>query len=405
LGTTPQQLPVEPLDVLRRRRSAKWRTYPGDVLPLALAEMDFATAPEISRVLREAVDASDLGYAAPHPGLGEAFSGFAARRWAWDVRPSWVTAATDVGVGVVEVLRLFARAGDAVVISPPVYSPFFSWPREVKARRVEVPLALDDDGYHLDLPALERAFAAHPAVYVLCSPHNPVGRVHRAQELEALVGLALKHDVKIIGDEVFGPLALPGAAFTPLLTIRQAGQVAVSVLSASKAFNISGLKCAVIVTGSATMASALEHLPGEISWRAGHLGVIGSMAAFAHGDDWLDSLLVTLDARRRLLGSLLGERMPAITWHGPEAGYLAWLNCASFRGDRDPSQLFLTRGRVALERGGAYGAVGEAYVRLNFATSAEILNQATAAMAAAIPDAPGGAREAAGAERRAAKRS
>jgi cysteine-S-conjugate beta-lyase len=405
LVTTPGQLPGEPLDVLRRRKSAKWRTYPRDVLPLALAEMDFAIAPEISRVLREAVDASDLGYAAPHPGLGEAFSGFAARRLAWDVRPSWVTAATDVGVGVVEVLRLFARAGDDVVISPPVYSPFFSWPREVKAHRIEVPLALGNDGYHLDLPALERAFAAHPAVYLLCNPHNPVGRVHRAAELEALVGLALKHHVKIISDEVFGPLSLPGATFTPLLTIPHAGRVAVSVLSASKAFNISGLKCAVIVTGSATMASALEHLPGEISWRAGHLGVLGSMAAFAHGDDWLDSLLITLDARRTLLGSLLSDRMPAITWHRPEAGYLAWLNCASFRGDLDPSELFLTGGRVALERGKDYGAAGAAYVRLNFATSAEILNQATAAMAAAIPDAPGGPFRAATAGRRAAERS
>jgi cysteine-S-conjugate beta-lyase len=390
VSTTVAQLQAEALEVLRQRRSAKWRTYPRDVLPLALAEMDFAIAPEVSDVLLEAVARSDLGYASPRPMLGEAFAGFAARRWQWDVRPSWVTAATDVGVGVVEVLRVFTKPGDAVVINPPVYQPFFSWPREVHARRVEVPLALGSEGYHLDLPALERAFANRPAAYVLCNPHNPVGRMHRREELAAVVELAGRYDVKIISDEVFGPLALPGVTFTPLLSVPGAEEVAVSVLSASKAFNISGLKCAVIVTGSATMASLLKHLPHEISWRAGHLGVLASIAAFTRGDGWLNRLLITLDARRSLLDSLIGERMPAVTWHRPDAGYLGWLNCRALGSGIDASQVFLTYSRVALERGTDYGAEGEGYVRLNFATSAEILTQATNAMAATINSLPNG---------------
>lgn len=391
MSTILGELPVAPLEVLRKRQSAKWRTYPSDVLPLALAEMDFAVAPTISDVLREAIDRSDLGYALPRPALGEAFSSFAARRWDWDVRPSWVTAATDVGVGVVEVLRVFTRPGDAVVVNPPVYQPFFSWPREMNARRIEVPLVRGNNGYHLDLPALEHAFAARPAVYVLCNPHNPVGRVHRKEELETVVALAVKYGVKIISDEVFGPLALPGATFTPLLKVSRAEEVAVSVLSASKAFNMSGLKCAVIVTGSAIMASLLEHLPREISWRAGHLGVIASIAAFTQGDDWLNRLLTTLDTRRALLGALIDDRMPTVTWHRPEAGYLAWLNCTGLGHDVDASQIFLSLGRVALERGQSYGNGGEGYVRLNFATSAEILNQATGAMAATISSLFGGA--------------
>jgi cystathionine beta-lyase len=385
-STTREHLPVEPLDALRRRRSAKWQTYPSDVLPLALAEMDFATAPEISAVLRDAVDRSDLGYASPQPGLGEAFSDFAARRWAWDVRPSWVTAVTDVGLGIVELLRIFTHAGGAVVVNPPVYPPFFSWPREVEARRIEVPLAHGTDGYHLDLPALERAFVTRPAVYLICNPHNPVGRVHRREELEAVVELAKRYDVKVISDEIFAPLAFPGVTFTPLLKVRGADEVAVSVLSASKAFNIAGLKCAVIVPGSATMASALDYLPPEISWRAGHLGVLASMAAFAQGDNWLDRLIVTLDARRTLLDSLISERLPTVTWHCPEAGYLAWLNCSNFGSSLDVSQMFLTRSRVAVESGEDYGTGGEGRVRLNFATSAEILDEATAAMAATISD-------------------
>jgi cystathionine beta-lyase len=390
VNATHEELPVDPLDVLRQRRSRKWSTYPDDVLPLGLAEMDFAIAPEISHELHESVNRSDLGYASPQPGLGEAFSRFASRRWGLDVRPSWVTAVTDVGLGVVELLRLLTRASDTVVTSPPVYPPFFSWPSEAGARRIDVPLAFSSDGYHLDLTALDRAFRARPAVYLLCSPHNPVGRVYRMEELEALVELAVKYDVKIISDEVFGPLTLPGATFTPLLKVRGANEVAVSVLSASKAFNIAGLKCAVIISGSTRIASLLERLPWEVSWRAGHLGVIASMAAFDHCDNWLDRLLITLDGRRTLLDSLIRERIPTVTWHRPEAGYLAWLNCVNFSGNHEAKELFLTHSRVALDRGEAFGTGGNGYVRLNFATSHEILDQATAAMAIARPNLTGG---------------
>ncbi|HEY3033381.1 MAG TPA: aminotransferase class I/II-fold pyridoxal phosphate-dependent enzyme, partial [Streptosporangiaceae bacterium] len=234
-------LPVDPLAVLRKRRSAKWQTYPADVLPLTVAEMDFALAEPVAEALHEAVERSDAGYAMPVPGLGRALAGFAASRWNWDVDPASVTAVTDVGVGVVELLRLLARPGDAVVISPPVYPPFFDWVPEAGARLLEVPLAHDAAGWRLDLAALETAFATHPAAYVLCNPHNPVGRVHTADELAALVRLARIYQVTIVSDEIHGPLALPGATFTPLLTVPGAAELAVSVLSASKAWNLAGL--------------------------------------------------------------------------------------------------------------------------------------------------------------------
>jgi cystathionine beta-lyase len=378
-----EPLTAEPLDMLRTRRSAKWRTYPRDVLPLALAEMDFAVAPEISTVLRDAVSRSDLGYAAPGTELGDAFAGFAARHWGWTVRPSWVTAVTDVGLGVIELLRLFTRPGDTVVISPPVYPPFLHWPHEAGLRKAEVPLLRGRDGYHLDLPGLEQAFARRPAAYILCNPQNPVGCVHSAAEIESVVDLARRYDVRLISDEIFGPLTFPEAPFTPLLTVRGAEQVGVSVLSASKAFNIAGLKCAVIVAGSTATADALRNLPREISWRAGHLGVIASVAAFTHGDQWLARLLLTLESRRALLASLVPQRVPAVSWHQPAASYLAWLDCSGL-GLADAGDTFLARGRVALDKGEPYGGGGKEFVRLNFATSPEILDQATAAMAAAI---------------------
>jgi cystathionine beta-lyase len=376
------ELPVDPLDLLRKRRSAKWQTYPADVLPLTVAEMDFALAAPVAEALHEAVERSDAGYAMAVPGLGRAVAAFAASRWSWDVDPMSVTAVLDVGVGVVELLRLLIRPGDAVVISPPVYPPFFDWVPEAGARLLEVPLAHDAAGWRLDLAALEAAFATHPAAYVLCNPHNPVGRVHTADELAALVRLARIYQVAIVSDEIHGPLVLPGATFTPLLTVPGAAEVAVSVLSASKAWNLAGLKCAAVVTAAPRMAAVTGRFPPDARWRIGHFGVIAAVAAFTAGEPWLDRLLATLDHRRALLSDLLRERLPMLTWHPPEATFLAWLNCAALGPDNQARERFLDHGRVALEPGLRFGAAGSGYARLNFATSAGILDQAAAQMAA-----------------------
>jgi cysteine-S-conjugate beta-lyase len=375
------ELSVDPLEVLRQRRSAKWQTYPADVLPLTVAEMDFALAAPIAEALREAVERSDAGYAMAVPDLGRALAGFAARRWNWDLDPASVTAVTDVGVGVVELLRVLTRPGDAVAISPPVYPPFFDWVAEAGTRLLEVPLACDAAGWHLDLAALEAAFATHPAAYVLCNPHNPVGRVHSADELAALVRLARIYRVAIVSDEIHGPLVLPGATFTPLLTVPGAAEVAVSVLSASKAWNLAGLKCAAVVTAAPRMAAVTGRFPADTRWRIGHFGVISAVAAFTAGEPWLDQLLRTLDHRRLLLSDLLGQRLPMLTWHPPEATFLAWLNCTALGPDNQARERFLDHGRVALEPGLHFGAAGSGYARLNFATSPDILDQATARMA------------------------
>jgi cystathionine beta-lyase len=377
-------LPVEPLEVLRQRRSAKWRTYPADVLPLTVAEMDFNLAAPVAEALREAVERSDSGYAMPVPDLGEALAGFAASRWNWDIDPGSVTAVTDVGVGVVELLRVLTHPGDAVVISPPVYPPFFDWVPEAGARLLEVPLAHGSAGWRLNLAGLEAAFATHPAAYVLCNPHNPVGRAHSADELAALVRLAEIYHVTIISDEIHAPLALPGAMFTPLLTVPGAAEVAVSVVSASKGWNLAGLKCAAVVTGGPSMAAVVDRFPPDARWRIGHFGVIASVAAFTAGEPWLDQLLATLDHRRAFLGDLLRQRLPMVTWHPPEATFLAWLNCSAVGPDNEARERFLEHGRVALEPGLRFGAAGSGHARLNFATSADILDQATAGMAKSV---------------------
>jgi cysteine-S-conjugate beta-lyase len=379
------ELPVAPLEELRQRRSAKWRAFPDDVLPLPVAEHDFPLAPPIAETLRAAVDRSDTGYAMAVPAVGEALAQFAAARWGWELDPLRVTAVGDVGVGAVELLRVLTRPGDAVVISPPVYPPFFSWLPEAGTRIVEAPLARTDDGWRLDLAALERAFdAERPAVYLLCSPHNPVGRVHTADELAALVELARRYDVVLVSDEIHAPLVLPGATFTPLLTVPGAADCTIALLSASKAFNLAGLKCAAVVSASPTMAEVVERLPFDLRWRVGHFGVLATVAGFTEGGEWLDRLLLTLDRRRAELGKLLAERLPAVRWTPPEATYLAWLDCSA-RGAGDSARdACLESGRVAFEPGSRFGALGDGHLRLNFGTSAEILDEAVARMARAL---------------------
>jgi cysteine-S-conjugate beta-lyase len=374
-------LPVAPLAELRQRRSAKWRRYPDDVLPLPVAEMDFDLAPPIADVLRDAVERSDTGYPAADGVLGKALAEFAGQRWGWEIDPDAVTAVADVGVGVVETLRARCRPGDRVVICPPVYPPFFGWGPEAGARLLEVPLA---DGWRLDLPALERAFATGPAAFVLSSPHNPTGRVHTYDELAEVVRLATAYGVTVVADEIHAPLVLPGAAFTPILTVPGAAAVTVSLMSASKAWNLAGLKCGAVVTASPAMAALVERFPSDTRWRVGHFGVLANVAAFTEGGPWLERLLATLDDRRALLGRLLAERLPAVSWRPPEATFLAWLDCSAIGAGNQPWDVFYEKGRVALEPGLRFGTVGGGHVRLNFGTGPEILDAATAAMAAAL---------------------
>ncbi len=371
-------LPDEPLHRLRARRSTKWRAHGPEVLPLTIAEMDFALPDTVREALTDAIERSDTGYAMPTEGLGEALAGFAERRWGWLIDPADVTAATDVSAGVVEMLRLFTNPGDRVVINPPVYAPFFDWLQEARTELQAVPLR---DG-RLDLPALDRAFAAKPAAYVLCNPHNPVGRVHSGEDLAAVVDLATRHEVPVISDEIHAALVLPGASYTPFLTVPGAGEIGVSVVSTSKAFNLAGLKCATVVTASSRMRDVVTKLPHDIRWRSGHFGVLASIAAYTHGDEWLDRLLATLDDRRALLATLIRDRLPSVSWRPPEATYLAWLDCRTLGSGTEPRDRFLAAG-VALEGGSRFGEPS-GYVRLNFGTSAEVLELAVDRMASAL---------------------
>jgi cystathionine beta-lyase len=372
------------LELLRARRSAKWVRYPSDVLPAWVAEMDFALALPIREVLQAAIARDDAGYA-DLGRLPDAFASFALTRFGWEVEPGRVRLVADVMSAVAELLRAVTEPGDAVVVNPPVYAPFFGVTREVGRTVLEAPLAVD---WSLDLDALERAFAAGARAYLLCHPHNPTGRPCSRAELEAVATLADRYGVTVISDEVHAPMTLPGSTHLPYLSLNgEAAEHGVAVTSASKAWNIAGLKCAVIVTAAGRTDRVLtERLPSHLSYHAGHLGVLATIAAFEHGEAWLDALVHHLDRNRRLLAELLAERLPEVSYAPPQAGYLAWLDCRALGLGDDPAEAFLERGRVALTPGPAFGTGGAGFARLNIGTSSALLQEAVGRMAAAISD-------------------
>lgn len=373
------------LELLRLRQSAKWMKYPADVLPAWVAEMDFPLALPIRETLLSAVSRDDTGYA-DATRLGPAFAGFASRRFGWEVAPERVVGCTDVMTGVGELLRGLTEPGDRVVVNPPVYTPFFVATREAGREIVEVPLLRLEEGGRLDLDGLERAFAAGARFYLLCHPHNPTGRTHDRGELEAVAALAVRHGVTVVSDEVHAPMTLPGTTHVPFLSLGgDAAACGVVLTSASKAWNLAGLKCALIVSGSDAMHERLtERLPSHLAVHAGHFGVLASLAAFQHGEEWLDALVAHLDRNRALVGELLAEHLPQVRCAPAQAGYLAWLDCRELGLGDDPSEAFLERGRVALSPGPSFGEQGRGFARLNFGTSAALLEDAVRRIASAV---------------------
>lgn len=371
---------ADPMTLLRQRSSVKWRMFPEDVLPLFVAETDYPLAPPIQDALATAIRNSDTGYTPPTSELPEAFAGFALSRWGWTVDPAHVWTTTDVGVAIVETLRRVTRPGDGVIINPPVYFPFFDLVAESGARVVEVPLSGGiDEGWSLDLAGIEEAFKAGARAFLLCNPHNPVGRVHTADELRAVAELAATYGATVVSDEIHGPLTYPDAQFVPFLSVSDAArEVGVCVTAASKAWNLAGLKCAVMITAGKRNEAIVGSMPDEVYWRTSLFGLKASVAGYRDGGEWLDGIIASLDANRRLLATLLESQLPDVKYRMPEATYLAWLDFSALGWGDDPAAHILEHARVALSNGPPFGTQGSGFARLNLACAPDTLTEAVA---------------------------
>lgn len=380
---------VPHLSILQTHRSEKWRGFPKDVLPLPVAEMDFPVAEPIRAVLTEMVANSDLGYLGSIPELGLGFKKFAHERWNWDLDETQVRPATDVGVAVVEILRVLTNPGDLILINSPVYHNFYHWINEVKLNKVDVPLERtgneNANPWEINWEGIEKAYASGIKVHLLCSPHNPLGRIYTKEELSRFVDLAEKHNVLIISNELHAPLTYKGNTFTPILSLgEKARRVSIVVTAASKGWNIAGLKCAMIVTQDAAVFARLNELPPAVHWRTSLLGAFATAAAFFDGAEWLDDVLSQLDENRHLIKNLLAAKLPSVRYHLPDNGYLAWLDVEALQLGEDPSKYLLEKGRVAFNAGHTFGPQSSQYIRFNFATSPEIVTEAIDRIARSI---------------------
>ncbi len=363
---------------LRARTSMKWRTYPDDVLPLFVAEMDVLTPQPVVDAVAAAMAIGDTGY--PHgSAYADAYADMAEQRWGWRPAPGQMRRSGDVMNAILGLLLGNTAPGDRVVINPPVYPPFWQVIQGYGRKITQVPMT---EAGRLDLAGLAAAFAGEnkPAAYLLCSPHNPTGTVHTAEELSEVAALCTAYDVLLIVDEIHAVLVDPGVRFTPILSLPRA-QNAVVAFSAGKGWNLPAFKGGLYIAGRD--ADSVNQLPPLSNQSTGHMATIAHTAALVHAQEWVDQVMVEVAANKDLLERLLAARLPEVRWQREPGTYLAWLDCSAL-GLENPSRHFLDHALVALNDGATFGAMFGQYVRINLATNPDLIDQALARMAASV---------------------
>ena len=363
------------LEQLRSRTSEKWLHYDPEVLPMWVAEMDASLAPAVVEAVSQAMASGDTGYASGHA-YGDAFVDYAQRHWNLDLDVNNIVGVIDVIRGLVDVIVRITDPGDPVIITPPVYYPFALLIEKSGRTIVNAPLT---SAGRLDPDQLERAFReastmGKNAVVLLSNPHNPTGIVHTREELTELAQLAQKYGVRIVSDEIHAPLVMPGFEFVSILHIPEAPD-AVVVTSASKSYNLAGLKAALVVTHDASH-KLIDELSQPMVEGPTHLGNIAHTAALRSGDSWLAETVAAIDVNRHLLTELVAKYLPGALYQPVEATYLGWVDCRPLGLGDNPSKVFLEKGKVAFSAGGVFGPGGEGHIRVNMGTSPEILTEA-----------------------------
>lgn len=374
---TPEQL--------RARRTQKWSFYPPDILPMWVAEMDYPLAPPVAAALRRAVDAEVVGYPSARQldELAAEFVAWQERTHGWSITPDSVHAVPDVMAGVSLAVRYFSGPSDPVVIPTPVYMPFFDVIALTGRPIVRVPMGWDGGRHTLDLAAIDAALAAGGRTVLISSPHNPLGRVYSAAELAGLADVVERHGARVVSDEIHSPLVfetphVPYAAVSPA-----AAAHSITVTSASKAWNVPGLRCAQVVTTAPGESDAWRAIPYWEKVGVATMGIEAAIAAFRDGDPWRQEVVATLAEHRTLVADAVAS-MPGITTLPNEGTYLQWLDCTELALDVEPTDFFLAEAKVAINPGVPFGAPAHRFGRLNFATTRPLLEQGLERIAAAV---------------------
>jgi cystathionine beta-lyase len=376
------------LDQLSRRPGAKWGVADPGVLAAWVADMDFPIPPPVREALRRRID-TDLGYpmwtavraAIPLPA---AFAERMAQRYGFTPDPGYVREFTDVKHALQVILHLATRPGDPVALHVPAYPPFLATLASMDRPLVPIPMLDTGDGWRFDAGRLAEDVARHGCrALLLVNPQNPTGRVFRRDELLAIADVVRAHDLLVISDEIHADLVYAPGVHIPFASLdAEVAARTVTVTSATKAFNLAGIRCAVAHIGPERLRETLAALPEVLFGEVGVLGVEATLAAWRDSDDWLAGVLAVLDRNRRRLVEALP---PGIECRLPEATYLAWLDCRALDLGPDPAEFFRKEARVLLAGGPPFGPGGDGFARLNFATSGPVLEEILTRMNDAAP--------------------
>ena len=352
-----------------------------------VADMDFRSPQPVLEALQHRLEHGVFGY----PGgdstpLREAVTDWLVRRHGWQVQPDWIVTTSGVVSGLHLAVQSFTEPGDEVIIQPPVYHPFFDCVRNHGRTLVENPLKVEDGVYRFDLEDLEQK-ARTAKLLILCSPHNPVGRVWSSEELEAVAAIAKRHGLLVISDEIHGDLVFRPHRLVPFGSLADAApERTVTFIAPSKTFNLAGLGASVaIIPDPALRRRFLQNQRTLGVGKSNFLGLVALEAAYRHGEPWLEGLLAYLEGNARHLVAFAREHWPGIEVAFPEGTYLAWLDCRALRlSDQALHKLFYRQARVAPNRGSQFGRQGEGFMRLNFGTPRAVLNDGLSRIAGAL---------------------
>ncbi len=358
----------------QKTESVKWGLF-GEALPMWVADMDFRSPEPVIRALRERVEHGIFGYPMEKEELRALVTQRMADRYGWQVKGEEIIFLPGVITGFNLASQAVTRPGEEMVIQTPVYPPFFNVAANSGTRRLEVPLLqLSDGAYGIDFQAFEEALTPQTHFFLLCNPHNPVGRVFRRDELQRLAEICLRHGLVICSDEIHCDLIYSGHHHVPVASLsEEISQSTITLMAPSKTFNIAGLECSFAIVQNAALRQKMQEARRGMFGGVNLLGLTAALAAYRDGQDWLDQLLSYLEANRDYLCNFVKDQLPGVRLSAPEGTYLAWLDFRSIGLPSDPAKFLKENANVILNCGGEFGAPGEGFARMNFGCPRSLL--------------------------------
>jgi cystathionine beta-lyase len=367
--------------------SLKWDKYQGrDILPMWVADMDFLSPPAVIEALRARAEHGVFGYTSPTEEVTQAVVDYLRGRYGYAVKPEWIVWSHGLVPALNIACRAYAEPGEAILTCTPVYPPFLSAPGNMERRLIAVPLRLADARWEFDWPALEAAVTADTRVFLLCSPHNPVGRVWTREELRQVADFCKQHNLVLVSDEIHCDLVLDEPAGTQHTVTAMLGPEVeartVTQMAPSKTYNVPGLACAFGVIADPELRVDFQHAARGLVTEINAFGFAGIAAAFRHGEPWRQALLAYLRGNRDFLYKFVSERLPELKIAPMSATYLAWLDAREL-GVKNAARFFEEAG-VGLSDGALFGEAGRGFVRLNFGCPRARLEEALKRMEGAL---------------------